>query len=343
MDDVFAGTAHAKFNLGADADIASGELRHRPELRQLRNVVVDGNHVPPRFLDRVALHIAKNALVDTHGPWSASNEKPPLVGEVPLLLGVWGPKGAGKSYNLELCLRALDATAVIMSAGELEDPLAGVPGRTIRERYRSASRAASNTGVLSCLVINDVDAGAGTFRSTQNTVNSQMVVGTLMNICDHPDRVCVGTETYRADEKPLRRVPIVVTGNDLSTLYAPLLRDGRMDKFLWAPNAEELVEVVASMFSDFDDFARRDAERLVAAFPKQRSLDFFGAVHARTETMPCCNGRATARTIVAIAAAFPERRWTPRASASASTPRGNPTGAACTARAPDAAPTACVS
>ena len=52
--------------------------------------------------------------------------------------------------------------------------------------------------------------------------------------------------------------------------------------------------------------------------------------------MPCCNGRATARTIVAIAAAFPERRWTPRASASASTPRANPTGAACTARAPDA-------
>ena len=282
MDDVFAGTAHAKFNLGADADIASGELRYRPELRQLRNVVVDGNHVPPRFLDRVALHIAKNALVDRHGPWSVSNDKPPLTGEVPLLLGVWGPKGAGKSYNLELCLRALDATAVIMSAGELEDPLAGVPGRTIRERYRSASRAASNAGVLSCLVINDVDAGAGVFRSTQNTVNSQMVVGTLMNICDHPDRVCVGTETYRADEKPLRRVPIVVTGNDLSTLYAPLLRDGRMDKFLWAPNAEELVEVVASMFSDFDDFTRRDAERLVAAFPKQRSLDFFGAVHART-------------------------------------------------------------
>ena len=96
------------------------------------------------------------------------------------------------------------------------------------------------------------------------------------------EKKAVGAETYRADEKPLRRVPIVVTGNDLSTLYAPLLRDGRMDKFLWAPNAEELVEVVASMFSDFDDFARRDAEQLVAAFPKQRSLDFFGAVHART-------------------------------------------------------------
>jgi hypothetical protein len=109
-----------------------------------------------------------------------------------------------------------------------------------------------------------------------------MVVGTLMNICDHPDRVCVGSETYRADEKPLRRVPIVVTGNDLSTLYAPLLRDGRMDKFLWAPNAEELVDVVASVFSDFPGFKRDDAEKLTRAFPKQRSLDFFGAMHART-------------------------------------------------------------
>ena len=284
VDDVFAGTAHAKFNLGADADIASGELRYRPELRQLRNVTVDGNHVPPRFLDRVALHIAKNALVDTNGPWSdgSFDAKPPLNGEVPLVLGVWGPKGAGKSYNLELCLRALNATSVIMSAGELEDSLAGVPGRTIRERYRSASRAASNAGVLSCLVINDVDAGAGAFKSTQNTVNSQMVVGTLMNICDHPDRVCVGTEAYRADAKPLRRVPIVVTANDLSVLYAPLLRDGRMDKFLWAPNAEELVDVVSSVFADFDGFTREDAARLVGAFPKQRSLDFFGAMHART-------------------------------------------------------------
>ena len=115
MDDVFAGTAHAKFNLGADADIASGELRYRPELRQLRNVVIDGNHVPPRFLDRVALHIAKNALVDTNGPWSdgSFDAKPPLNGEVPLVLGVWGPKGAGKSYNLELCLRALNALSLI--------------------------------------------------------------------------------------------------------------------------------------------------------------------------------------------------------------------------------------
>jgi len=26
---------------------------------------------------------------------------------------------------------------------------------------------------------------------------------------------------------------IIVTGNDFSTLFAPLIRDGRMDKFFW--------------------------------------------------------------------------------------------------------------
>ena len=32
------------------------------------------------------------------------------------------------------------------------------------------------------------------------------------------------------------RVPIVCTGNDFSTLYAPLIRDGRMEKVrsVWA-------------------------------------------------------------------------------------------------------------
>ncbi|CAI0443271.1 unnamed protein product [Linum tenue] len=48
------------------------------------------------------------------------------------------------------------------------------------------------------------------------------------------------------------RVPIIVTGNDFSTLYAPLIRDGRMD----------------------------DIVKLVDSFPGQ-SIDFFGALRAR--------------------------------------------------------------
>jgi hypothetical protein len=63
------------------------------------------------------------------------------------------------------------------------------------------------------------------------TVNTQMVMGTLMNLADNPTRVSIGQDYREADIVP--RVPIILTGNDLSTLWAPLIRDGRMDKFYW--------------------------------------------------------------------------------------------------------------
>jgi hypothetical protein len=33
-------------------------------------------------------------------------------------------------------------------------------------------------------------------------------------------------------------------GNDLSTVFAPLVRDGRMDKFYWQPTLEDLVGIL---------------------------------------------------------------------------------------------------
>ena len=38
------------------------------------------------------------------------------------------------------------------------------------------------------------------------------------------------------------------TGNDFSTLYAPLIRDGRMEKFYWAPTREDRVGVATGIF-----------------------------------------------------------------------------------------------
>jgi len=39
---------------------------------------------------------------------------------------------------------------------------------------------------MSCLMVNDIDAGLGRFAHTQTTVNNQMVIGTLMNLCEQP-------------------------------------------------------------------------------------------------------------------------------------------------------------
>ena len=74
-----------------------------------------------------------------------------------------------------LALKKLGALAVVMSAGEMEDEWAGVPGKRIRERYRAAAAAAAIRGVIPALVINDLDAGVGVYDNTQRTVNTQMV------------------------------------------------------------------------------------------------------------------------------------------------------------------------
>lgn len=87
-------------------------------------------------------------------------------------------------------------------------------------------------GKMAVLMINDIDAGAGRVdQYTQYTVNTQLVNGTLMNIADNPTNVQL-PGSY--DSEQIQRIPIIVTGNDFSTLYAPLVRDGRMESFLGA-------------------------------------------------------------------------------------------------------------
>jgi hypothetical protein len=266
IDSLFTGKT-----LGHQTDIADGSLR-KYEARTFANLVGD-YYVAPRFMDRIASHIAKNYLADMGALGNAGKR-------VPLILGVWGGKGSGKTFQTELALKKLKAEPIIMSAGELESDKAGEPGRLLRERYRRASELSKVRGVLSALVINDLDAGIGIFKETQRTVNNQMVGGTLMSICDSPNRVAVYGESWEGEVSLCRRIPIIVTGNDLSTLFAPLIRDGRMDKFHYEPSREDKIAIVSALYRD-DGLPTEDAARLVDAFSRQ-SLDFFGAIRAAT-------------------------------------------------------------
>lgn len=127
-------------------------------------------------------------------------------------------------------------------------------------------------------MINDIDAGLGRFGNTQMTVNNQIVVGTLMNLADNPTRVSIGQDWRESDVT--NRIPIIVTGNDLSTIYAPLIRDGRMEKFYWQPNHEDIVNIVHQMYEK-DGISKDDVVRIVDRFPNQ-ALDFYGALKSRT-------------------------------------------------------------
>jgi hypothetical protein len=92
LDSLFTGSF-----LGHQSDLADGTLRNY-EVRQLANIVGD-YYVAPRFLEKVAVHVAKNFLLE-QGAFDAQTQ-------VPLVLGIWGGKGQGKSFQTELCFKKL--------------------------------------------------------------------------------------------------------------------------------------------------------------------------------------------------------------------------------------------
>ena len=221
-------------------------------------------YIAPRFLDKLSVHITKNYL------------KLPNV-KVPLILGVHGRKGEGKTFQCELVFDRMGIEVVHMSAGEMESPDAGDPARLIRLRYREAADLVKVRGKMAVLMINDIDAGAGRVdQYTQYTVNTQLVNGTLMNIADNPTNVQL-PGSY--DSEPIQRIPIIVTGNDFATLYAPLIRDGRMEKFYWEPNRADRIGIVSGIF-EADRVDQTDTEKLVNTFPDQ-AIDFYGALRSR--------------------------------------------------------------
>jgi len=167
--------------------------------KNLDNLSVDGNnyYISPSFLDKTAVHVAKNFM-----------DLPKI--KVPLILGVWGGKGQGKTFQSNLIFAKLGISPIVMSAGELESGNAGEPAKLVRQRYREASDIVKK-GKLSTLFINDLDAGAGRMGgTTQYTVNNQMVNATLMNIADNPTNVQLPGQ-YEVVEIP--RVPVIATGN----------------------------------------------------------------------------------------------------------------------------------
>jgi ribulose bisphosphate carboxylase small subunit len=221
-------------------------------------------YISPRFLNKLAVHITKNYL-------NLEDVR------VPLILGVHGRKGEGKTFQCDLVYQRMGIEVVHISGGELESPDAGDPARLIRLRYREAAELVRVRGVMAVLMINDLDAGAGRFDAlTQYTVNTQLVNNTLMNIADTPTNVQL-PGSY--DDKPIQRVPIIVTGNDFSTLYEPLVRDGRMEKFYWQPDHRDRIGIVGGIFQP-DHLGAEAVAHLVNSFPDQ-AIDFYGALRAR--------------------------------------------------------------
>eukprot|EP00262_Sarcandra_glabra_P015266 TRINITY_DN4667_c0_g1_i2.p1 TRINITY_DN4667_c0_g1~~TRINITY_DN4667_c0_g1_i2.p1 ORF type:complete len:244 (-),score=22.92 TRINITY_DN4667_c0_g1_i2:449-1180(-) len=124
IDDLFTGNF-----LGKDSDIV---FDYRQKVTRSFEYLQGDYYIAPVFMDKIVCHIVKNYI--THI----------LNTKVPLILGIWGGKGQGKSFQTELIFQAMGIEPVIMSAGELESERAGEPGKLIRERYRTASQVVQN-------------------------------------------------------------------------------------------------------------------------------------------------------------------------------------------------------
>jgi SpoVK/Ycf46/Vps4 family AAA+-type ATPase len=187
--------------------------------------------ISERFTKAIANHVAKNLLAKK-------------ISNVPLILGVHGPSGSGKTYQCERILREMEAMVFLISGGQLEHKDAGEPARLIRQTYKNASEAILEKKTkISVILMNDFDTGVGDWGEyVQTTVNRQTVFGELMHLVDYPGKV---------DNTDTRRIPIIITGNDFTKLYAPLVRAGRMTSFEWAPTIQEKSLMVSNIFPEF--------------------------------------------------------------------------------------------
>lgn len=208
-------------------------------------------YIHERFRKAVTLHIVRNIL-------QLPNVSPPLM------LGVHGPSGDGKTFQCERVLEGLGVTPFIISGGELESGEAGKPAELIREKYLEAGKAVCEGKVLAAtLLINDFDTGVGNWgEMVQYTTNRQIVFVELMNLADYPE--CV-------EGKQTIKIPIILTGNNFTSLYEPLTRSGRMQTFEWKPTLEEKYQVVKSIYPSLSP---EDVHTLVSRYPDQ-PLAFF--------------------------------------------------------------------
>jgi len=225
----------------------------------------NGFEIPTRFKRVVVLHVIKNFLRQENF-------------RVPLLLGIHGPTGEGKTFQCEQVLNEMAAKSFLISGGQLESHKAGEPAELVRTRYLDASRSIEKgESKIAVVMINDVDTGLGNWgEMVQYTVNRQTVFGELMHLVDYPTSV---------EGRATRRIPIILTGNDFTKLYEPLVRAGRMTPFEWLPTIEEKASIVSSIFPEINiDQCKRlikELEGAAAKFASGTSLPVAAYSHLR--------------------------------------------------------------
>jgi ATP-dependent 26S proteasome regulatory subunit len=213
-------------------------------------------YVPDRFVHRVLKHVIAASVIQSH----------------PAILAIQGSPGTGKSFQVRECLASRGYAVVTESASALSGSWEGDSIAALREIWARCKEATTvRPGNHAVIVLEDFDLSpASKLDGTRYTVNSQLLNGFLMTLADEPPRLTLPSG---------HRVPIILTGNDFTTLHGPLMRPGRMDIFTWEPTKEELITTLVSAFAASNvDVDRRDVDRLVTRYPELTIAHYSAAV-----------------------------------------------------------------
>jgi hypothetical protein len=224
-------------------------------------------YVDPVFANEVKLHIIKNGTRKLNPP---------------LILAIQGPKGEGKSAQVrEVCSR-LGVLIVFISGSAISGGQEKEPLNIVRDAYIESSTTWMQRKMPVCIVIDDIDTSSAAMHANRvYSVNSQLVSGALMHLCDDP---------YNVGDRVTMRIPIIMTGNNFSSLYGPLTRYGRMRFFDWVPRLDMKQAIVHGIFDELippdetkylDDFAACYAHEPTAFFAELKN-DILDSVILRT-------------------------------------------------------------
>lgn len=190
----------------------------------------------------------------------------------PVLVGIFGPPGFGKTFQLrQICARE-QVEVFSLNAADLESDRAGQPGKYVRTKYEEARQRVCG-GRPACVVVDDFDTTGGEWDQHTGTINHLQVLAELMHLADDPHLV-------RGALRPC----VFLTGNDLSRLYPPLRRPGRMRSMYWEPNRDERRAIVG------DIFGASASEKAIAWLVRHYSsapISFFSDVRARAVAIRC--------------------------------------------------------
>lgn len=197
-------------------------------------------YIPQRFCKQITLHIFKNYYANKYHDF-----------ETPLILAISGPPGMGKTYQTNSVLDDLGVKKFKISGAEFENENAGIPAKNILNTYKSVADDVFDRKIeFGAIVIDDIDAALGQWEGiVQYTMNRQLLIKALIDLADSPYKLDTRDEDGCLQCYETCRIPLIVTLNDETKMYKPLMRNGRTTIFTWMPEEEEISSILDSIFS----------------------------------------------------------------------------------------------